>query len=460
MALADYTESSRMREFLRTRVREWLAGEHVLMRRMAGIAVIIRVSSSALVFLSQIFLARWMGSYEFGTFVYVWTWLLLLGDIVPLGVPITAQRFIPEYTQGGKFDLLRGYLAGSRWIAFALGTGVAILGAAVIWLSGAALDRHLIVPLYFACIALPFYALAFMLDSLARTYDWVNLALVPTYLLRPLTLVVVMAVAHFTGLATDAATAMGAVAFGTWLNALIQLFLLDRRLAHKVPPGPKAYNVRLWFVTSLPIVAVWGLYTLLIYTDVLVLKQFRPADEVAHYYAASKTLALVSIVYFSVAMAAAHHFTAYYVSGDRAGLAAFAAGSVRWIFWPSIAVTVLLLALGKPILMLFGQNFVAAYPVMFVLAIGLLARASVGPAERMLNMLGQQRLCALAYAAAFAVNITGCLLLAAPFGGMGVASATAGAFVVESTLLFLIARHRLGLHMFIWPRRQLASAHS
>jgi len=125
---------------------------------------------------------------------------------------------------------------------------------------------------------------------------------------------------------------------------------------------------------------------------------------------------------------------------------------VRWIFWPSIAVTVLLLALGKPILMLFGQNFVAAYPVMFVLAIGLLARASVGPAERMLNMLGQQRLCALAYAAAFAVNITGCLLLAAPFGGMGVASATAGAFVVESVLLFLIARHRLGLHMFVWPR--------
>ena len=31
---------------------------------------------------------------------------------------------------------------------------------------------------------------------------------------------------------------------------------------------------------------------------------------------------------------------------------------------------------------------------------------------------------------------------------------TAGAFVVESALLYLIARRRLGLHMFVWQSRQ------
>jgi len=88
--------------------------------------------------------------------------------------------------------------------------------------------------------------------------------------------------------------------------------------------------------------------------------------------------------------------------------------------------------------------------VMFVLAIGLLARAAVGPAERLLIMVGQQRVCALAYAGAFAVNLTGCLVLAKPYGGMGVAAATSAAFVVESALLFLIANRRLGLHLFVW----------
>jgi O-antigen/teichoic acid export membrane protein len=189
---------------------------------------------------------------------------------------------------------------------------------------------------------------------------------------------------------------------------------------------------------------------LLTSTDVLVLKAFQPADEVAHYYAAAKTLALISIIQYAVSAASAHHFTAYHVAGDRAGLAAFAASTVRWVFWPSLACCLLMLLLGKPVLTLFGAGFSDGYPVIVLLAVGQLARASVGPAERLLNMLGQQRACAIAYAAAFAVNLLGCIALAPTFGGIGVASATACAFVVESALLFVIARRRLGLHMFIW----------
>jgi hypothetical protein len=33
---------------------------------------------------------------------------------------------------------------------------------------------------------------------------------------------------------------------------------------------------------------------------------------------------------------------------------------------------------------------------------------------------------------------------------MGVATATSAAFVCESALLFLIAKRRLGIHLFVW----------
>ena len=36
---------------------------------------------------------------------------------------------------------------------------------------------------------------------------------------------------------------------------------------------------------------------------------------------------------------------------------------------------------------------------MLILAVGLMARASLGPVERLLNMLGEQRACAPVYAA-------------------------------------------------------------
>ena len=113
-------------------------------------------------------------------------------------------------------------------------------------------------------------------------------------------------------------------------------------------------------------------------TDVLVLEQFRPANEVAHYYAAVKSISLVAFVYYSVASAVAHRFSACHAAGDHAALAAIVASSVRWIFWPSLAATLVILAAGRPVLSLFGPQFVDAYPIMFVLAVGLPSGFAIG----------------------------------------------------------------------------------
>ena len=71
-------------------------------------------------------LARWIGAVEFGIYVYAWTWLQMVGDIIHLGLPLTAQRIVPEYTQRNDLDGLRGFLLGSRWVVFAAATVVAI----------------------------------------------------------------------------------------------------------------------------------------------------------------------------------------------------------------------------------------------------------------------------------------------------------------------------------------------
>jgi O-antigen/teichoic acid export membrane protein len=195
---------------------------------------------------------------------------------------------------------------------------------------------------------------------------------------------------------------------------------------------------------------VEGFYSLLAYSDVLVLQHFRPPAEVAHYYAAAKTLALVSFIYYSVSATTAHRFSGFHINGDHAGLRAFIAQSIKWTFWPSLAATALLLICGRPVLSLFGPQFTEGYPVMFILAVGLLARAAIGPIERLLNMLGQQRICALVYATAFGINIGLCVALIPRFGIAGAAAATATAFIVESILLFTVTKRRLGFHVFIW----------
>ena len=81
-----------------------------------------------------------------------------------------------------------------------------------------------------------------------------------------------------------------------------------------------------------------------------------------------------------------------------------------------------------------------------------MARASVGPVERLLNMLGEQRACAAVYAIAFVLNIVLGIVLIPRLGVDGAAVATSTALIVESILLFVVTKRRLGFHVFIWGR--------
>ena len=455
MARSEVTAEGRLAAMtglvdLRRRLAGLRLGQHLAAQRIAFTAFGIRIASGAIMFASQALIARWLGSSQFGTFVYVWTWLLVAGDLVHLGLPLTAQRFVPEYKHAQSSELLRGYLSGSRWLTFATGSAAALVAALVVHSTASHFESSLVTLFYLACAALPAYGLTFMSDGLARSYNWIGLALLPAYVLRPVILIAAVAGLHAAGVTLDAITVMSILAGAAWLSALVQVLQFNRRLKAAVAAGAKRYDLRRWLATALPMILVWGLYALLTSTDVLVLKQFRPPEEVAHYYAAAKSVALVSFIYFAVAATSAHRFTTYHVAGDHGGLARLATSSVRWVFWPSLALSVPLIVFGHTILGLFGPDFVAGYPVMVILAIGQLARASIGPAERVVNMLGQQRRCAFAYAVAFAFNIAACLLLAPVYGAIGAAMATAGAFVIESALLYMIARRGLGLHMFVW----------
>nr|WP_208408146.1 oligosaccharide flippase family protein [Variibacter gotjawalensis] len=434
--------------------RAWLtdASHSSLAQRAASTAFLIRLLSAAIAFLSQVLLARWMGSYEFGIYVYVWTWVLLIGGVADIGLSQSAQRFIPEYTSLQRLDALRGFLAGSRWIALGFSTAAAVVAALLVWKLTPLLHAYLVVPLFLACVCLPLFALGNVQEGISRSYDWLPLGMGAPYILRPALLFALMATAHALGLPENAESAMYAAVGATWITTILQLFVLQRRLDKKVPAGPKQYETRHWFATSLPILMVDGFYLLLTYTDILVLQQFQSPEKVAIYYAAAKTLALVAFVNFSVSAAVAHRFAEYHVLGDRERLSAFLSESIRWTFYPSLIATALILALGLPFLWLFGREFTSGYPLMFVLAIGLIARAAVGPVERLLNMSGEQKICAAVYATSFVVNLIGCLVLVPTLGVMGAAIATSFALVFESVLLFAVTKRRLGLHVFIWRR--------
>src|SRR6267142_20836 len=136
------------------------SGEASLTKRLAGTIFIIRVISAALAYLSQILLARWMGGSDYGVYVYVWTWVLLLGSMMDFGISASAQKLIPEYRTRGDHDLLRGFVAGSRWMTFIVSSIVSLLLAGVVKLLSPWIEPGAVVPLYIGCLTLPAFVVA------------------------------------------------------------------------------------------------------------------------------------------------------------------------------------------------------------------------------------------------------------------------------------------------------------
>jgi O-antigen/teichoic acid export membrane protein len=375
-----------------------------LTKRLAGTIFIIRVFSAGLAYFSQVLLARWMGSSEYGIYVYAWTWVLLLGSMMDFGIAVTAQKLIPEYRGKNQLNLLRGFLLGSRWMTFGVSMVTSCLLAGVVYLLSPWIDANTISSLYIACTILPALVLANVQDGIARSYDWMRLALTPQFIVRQSLIIGFTAGAFAIGANIGAEEAMKFSAAAVWIAMIGQMIFLNRRLEAEVEAGPRHYAYRSWLATSLPILLVEGFYLLLSYVDILVLQAFRPSDEVGIYHAIVKTLALVTFIHYAMAATTAHRFSEYHVAGDRERLSAYLAHAIKWTFWPSLAFTALLLAFGKPLLWLFGPQFTSGYAAMFVVAIGLIARSAVGPV------------------------------------------------VYESILLFWITRARLGFHVLAWGK--------
>ena len=419
-------------------------------QRDAAMAFAVRVASAAILYFSQVVLARWMGGFEYGIYVFVWTWVLVLSGLSHLGMPTAMIRLLPEYIQLGQHGLLRGLLLGGRAVAVLSGTAVACAALALIWLLGARLNSHYVLPFVLALACVPLCALSDVQDGIGRGRGWMAVGLMPPYILRPLLLLGCMTAAHLLGLPTNAGTAAGAAVVATWAAALVQMLLVERRFAEGIARVPRQYDFRRWFRVSLPLMVITICDLALQNTDVLIVSAYLTPTEVGMYFAAAKTMSLIMFIHYAVGSAVASQFAALKARGDHERLEALVRDAVNWTFWPSLVAAVAILALGKPLLWLFSPQFTEAYPVMFVLAIGFLVRASMGPAEFILNMLGEQQLCALVLIVSAVLDVALSFALVPVFGMIGAAAATSIALITAAIMNYVVARRRLELEISIW----------
>ncbi|TCA20629.1 lipopolysaccharide biosynthesis protein [Rhizobium leguminosarum bv. viciae] len=432
-------------------------GEKAAAQRMALTAFSIRILSAALAFVSQIVLARLMGEYEYGIFVFVWVLVVVFGDLSCLGFHTAIIRFLPQYRAAGAFEEIRGLTGTARIFALLSGTTVLAAGMLGLHFFGDMIQVYYLVPIFIGLIAMPMIALGDILEGTSRANHWPVMALSPVYIVRPILIILFMLIAIAIGAEHTAVTAMQAALVATFVTALGQYAATLYRLRRHYDEGPSKIDFLAWFSVAFPIFLIEGVSFLLTNSDVVVVGIFLEPHDVAIYFAAAKTIALVHFINFSVKAASGPRFSSIIAEGDHAQLATAAIDAARWTFWPALGVGLVVLAAGHLLLSLFGGAFTSGYLVMAILLAGILAKSLVGPAETLLMMAGKQNLCVALYAGALTANVSLNLALIPHYGIEGTAIATASAMAVEAILLHVAVRHTLGIVLFAFASPSAAT---
>lgn len=425
-------------------------GERAVDRNNALIAFGVRVASAAILFASQVLLARWMGAEEYGVYVYAWTVLLVLGGIATVGLNIGAIRIVSECRERRAYDALRGFLRAGRLCVFLAGTMIAVaVGLAALHMSARYGGGHWIA-IAAVMIALPAYALTDVQDGICRGSARIVSALLAPYVVRPL-LILIGIVSMFVLDARIDATSTALIAVGaTWAAWAFQSVLVARDMRRIVPPGPRAYETTAWMATTSPLLLMSIFDLMMQNIDIIVISNLLPPTQAGIYFTGAKTMALILFVHYAVGSAMANRFAAIATRGDRHAMRACVRDAVRLTFWPSLAIAAVMLAAGRPLLSLFGPGFEDGFPVMCILAIAIIARAAIGPAEALLNMTGGQADCARALIIAALANLVLSLILTPLFGIVGAATAVASGMVLGAFINWRAIRRRLGIDTGIW----------
>jgi O-antigen/teichoic acid export membrane protein len=441
--------SARLREAF-GRLLTILSGHdgHSRAQRMALTAFAIRLLSAAIAFVSQIILARMMGNFEYGIFVFIWVMVILAGNLSCFGFHAAQIRFLPQYETAGQRAEIRGLTTTARIFALLSASMVAFVGFLLLSRFENSVEPYYVAPLFVAFLILPMVALGDIMEGTARAHSWGIVALSPTYLVRPMLILGFMALAVYYGAPATAETAMETSLVATYVTTVAQFFNINYRLRRHHKAGPMAIDFPTWFRLAVPLFLIEGFSFLLTNADVVVVGLFLEPGDVAVYFAAAKTMAIIQFVYFSVKAASAPRFSAMMAVDDRQALGRFAGQTVRWVFWPSLLVGLAVLAAGPWLLAMFGPGFAAGIDLMAILFAGIMTKASVGPGEVLLAMAGHQGLCVRLYAAALGVGIVLNVILIPVLGLEGAALAAAGAMLTEAILLHIFVRRRLGVVMF------------
>ncbi|WP_309224628.1 flippase [Halomicronema sp. CCY15110] len=413
--------------------------------RGAGAALTVQLISAALLYAAQVWLARWLGTTAYGVYEYATAISIIGAFIASFGMPSVALRLVSAYRAQSDWARLGGLMRGSWRQLLLASIGIAGCGTGIwAWLQTSRDLGMYTWPLLLGIWSIPGLTLLNLQKEIIRGFQQIVLAFAPSLIGQPLVLL---------GLASGwrshrpfTSTVAMALSFtAVLLILLLQWSWFQTQVAPQIRRPPHIYETALWWRIALPLVLMGGSYMILSHTDTLMIGLLLNAQQVGIYSAALKTAAWVPFILIAVNAMAAPLIATLYAQDDQAGLQQLVAMIARWMFYPALGMAIAIMLFSRPILQLFGAEFVAAQGTLVVLMLGQLVNVGAGSVGYLMTMTTYQNQAAGVMAVSALVNVMLNVVGIPVFGILGAAIATALSMALWNVWLYSLVVQKLGV---------------
>jgi O-antigen/teichoic acid export membrane protein len=422
-----------------------------VLARGASTAFILNISGAGLAFALHVFLARVLGSQEYGNYIYAFAWMQILMLFGLVGMDTAAVRFVATYTGLEDWERLRGFIVRSLQIVVLASFIVSFLFALGVVILLRSTREELTVVLSIAACLLPLNALMVLVGAMIRGYKLVVMAMAPQFILHPV--VVGLGIAGFLEFISQESGAASAMFINVCATTLI-LMLMGVYLYRITPPPVKqagsVSEVRHWILVALPLFMISAFHLIISQTDIIMIGYIIGTQESGMYAVASRIAKLIGFGLVAVNVIAAPliaQLNAQKKTEELQGMLALAAVGILAF---SIPVSIVLIIWGREILALFGTQFTYGYPALVILTVGQLVNAFSGPVGFIMTMTGRHVEASYVIGGSAALNVILNAALIPSLGIIGAAVATSITVALWNFTLVCRVKSQLNIHSTIF----------
>lgn len=426
-----------------------LISQSTFMRRATG-TFGIRIVSLAMQFAGSIIIARLLGVAEFGVYAYAFTWVVILGLLLSLGVTQLATRELPRFIELGQQGAFR------RFVALLFSLIIASAGFSACVLAGLQQAGYVNVAVGWHWLAFGILihglilGLAAVLQSLQQV---VKSQFVETVLRQGLFLIALGLL--FAWRVSPSAFDIFRLAVLVSVPIMSLMMWMTYRamngIAWPVSQTTDVMSGRIWMISAVPLLVMLFASQMQTNLDVLLIGVLADADDVGRYRTASRGADLMFIATGIAIQVLGPMLAQTLAQGNHEQGQALITQSTL-ISTVLGGVICVVMCVGASIYLgLFGPDFVAGADILRILVCAQMIGILCGPVTIILVTLGHERLVLLVAVGVLLLNLVLNLSLIPTFGPIGAAWATFIAVITLQVVLMVFLIRQDGFDPTLRP---------